>query len=90
MIVLTSQLVGSGGTVIRPTPPPPKPTPMHGVLDSPLLPKAAMVLSAYHGLRRNRGSILWGLAWGAAGRLFPLIVPALAIAQGYGKEKSCQ
>lgn len=53
------------------------------------LPKVSMVVSAYHGMRRNRGSILWGLAWGAAGRMFPLLVPALAFAQGFAKEKSC-
>ena len=53
------------------------------------LPKVSMVLSAYHGMRRNRGSILWGLAWGAAGRVFPLLVPALAFAQGFAKEKTC-
>ncbi len=59
------------------------------LLDNPAIPKIAMVLSAYHGLRRNRGSIGWGLAWGVAGRLFPFLVPALAVAQGFAKEKGC-
>jgi hypothetical protein len=59
------------------------------LFDSPALPKVAMVVAAYHGMRRNRGSIAWGLAWGLAGRLFPLLVPALAFAQGYAKEKGC-
>lgn len=65
------------------------PAPATSLLDSPALPKVAMVISAYHGLRRNRGSLLWGLAWGVAGRLFPLMVPALAVAQGYAEEKRC-
>ena len=60
------------------------------LLDHPALPKVSMVLSAYHGMRRNRGSIAWGLAWGLAGRLFPLIVPALALAQGFAKERDCR
>ena len=59
------------------------------VLESPLLPKAAMVASAYHGLRRNHGSLVWGLVWGVAGHLLPLLVPALAVAQGFAKPRRC-
>ncbi len=65
------------------------PPAVQSLLDSPALPKISMVVSAYHGLRRNRGSLAWGLAWGVAGRLFPLLVPALAVAQGFAKEKTC-
>lgn len=41
--------------------------------------------SAFHGYRRNRGSIGWALGWGLLGGLFPIITPAIALAQGYGK-----
>ncbi len=67
----------------------PSTTSLSEIFDSPIVPKVSMVLSAYHGLRRNRGSLAWGLAWGVAGRLFPLLVPALAVAQGFAKEKTC-
>jgi hypothetical protein len=53
---------------------------------------AAMVLSAvgaaagaYHFARRHRGSVPWGLAGGVLGALFPIVVPAVALAQGFGK-----
>ena len=41
--------------------------------------------SAYHGYKRNHGSLGWGVAWGALGGLFPVITPAIALAQGFGK-----
>lgn len=40
--------------------------------------------SAFHGYRRNQ-SVGWAVAWGAAGAAFPIITPAIAIAQGFGK-----
>jgi hypothetical protein len=40
---------------------------------------------AFHGYRRNRGSIGWALAWAALGGLFPLVTTGVAIAQGFGK-----
>lgn len=48
---------------------------------------ASMAASAYHGYRRNQ-SVGWALAWGAAGALFPVITPVIAVAQGFGKRKA--
>ncbi len=44
--------------------------------------------SAYHGYKRNRDNVGWGFGWGALGTLFPVIVPIVAIAQGYAKPAS--
>ena len=41
--------------------------------------------SAFHGYRRNRGSLGWAIAWGLLGGVFPVITPAVALAQGFGK-----
>lgn len=41
-------------------------------------------LSAFHGYRRNL-SVGWAALWGLAGALFPVITPAIAVAQGFGK-----
>jgi len=41
-------------------------------------------LSAFHGYRRNN-SVGWAVVWGAAGALFPVLTPAIAFAQGFGK-----
>jgi len=41
-------------------------------------------LSAFHGYRRNL-SVGWAVGWGLAGALFPVITPAIAVAQGFGK-----
>ena len=40
--------------------------------------------SAYHGYKRNK-SVGWALVWGGFGGSFPIIVPAIALAQGFGK-----
>ncbi len=42
-------------------------------------------LSAYHGYRR--GGALSAFGWGLLGFIFPIITPAVAFAQGYGKRK---
>ena len=44
-------------------------------------------LSAYHGYKRNYDSLGWALGWGVLGGLFPIITPAVAIAQGFGKRE---
>ena len=41
---------------------------------------------AYHGYKRNQ-SVGWAVLWGILGGLFPVIVPAIALAQGFGKRK---
>jgi hypothetical protein len=46
---------------------------------------------AYHGYRRNGSenteltAIGWASAWALCGALFPIVTPAIAIAQGFGK-----
>lgn len=51
-----------------------------------LLSTASMAASAYHGYKRNE-SIGWAVGWGLLGGLFPVIVPTIAVAQGFGKRK---
>lgn len=41
--------------------------------------------SAYHGYKRNRGAIGWTIGWALLGGIFPIITPAVALAQGFGK-----
>lgn len=42
---------------------------------------------AYHGYKRNNGSVGWALGWGLLGWLFFPVTPAIAVAQGFGKPK---
>lgn len=42
-------------------------------------------LSAFHGTRRNGGSIFWGLTWFSLGAVFPVVTPVVAVAQGFGQ-----
>jgi hypothetical protein len=42
-------------------------------------------VSIYHGYKRNCDSLGWALAWGLAGAFFPIITPAVALAQGLGE-----
>jgi hypothetical protein len=58
--------------------------------DMGLVRKASALAAAYHGVRRNNGSILWGLVWAAAAFVSPLygtLVPAFAMAQGFGEAR---
>lgn len=41
---------------------------------------------AYHGYKRNK-SVKWAVIWSLLGGLSPLIVGAVAVAQGFGKPK---
>lgn len=41
----------------------------------------------YHGYKRNRNSLGWGLAWGLVGSIFPVITIPVMFAQGFGKRK---
>jgi hypothetical protein len=43
--------------------------------------------SAYHGYKRNE-SVGWAVVWGILGSMFPIITPAVALAQGFGKPKA--
>jgi hypothetical protein len=51
-----------------------------------LLSAASVGVSAYHGYKRN-DSVGWALGWGFLGGLFPVVTPAIALAQGLGKRK---
>lgn len=44
----------------------------------------SIAASAYHGYKRNN-STGWAVWWGFMGLLFPIVTPAVAIAQGFGK-----
>lgn len=44
--------------------------------------------SAYHGYKRSRGSTGAAVGWGLLGGIFPIITPAVALAQGFGKPKT--
>ncbi len=58
--------------------------------DMSILRKVSAVASAYHGVKRNGGSVFWGLLWGIAGYAAPfygLLMPAIAIAQGYAQPR---
>jgi hypothetical protein len=47
--------------------------------------------SAFHGSRRNGGSIFWGLTWFGLGAFFPVVTPVIAAAQGFGKcQNNCR
>lgn len=45
---------------------------------------ASIGASAYHGYRRN-DSLGWAVWWAAMGGIFPVITPAVALAQGFGE-----
>lgn len=46
---------------------------------------ASVGLSAYHGYKRNHGSLGWGIGWGVLGGIGFPFTPAIAAAQGFGK-----
>lgn len=42
-------------------------------------------LAAYHGYKRNDGSIPWALGWGLLGLNFPILTVAAAAYEGFGQ-----
>jgi hypothetical protein len=52
-----------------------------------VLSAASAGAGAYHGYKRN-DSVLWGVVWGLLGGAFPVITPAIALAQGFAKPKT--
>ena len=42
------------------------------------------IASGYHGYKRNQ-SVGWGVSWFVLGGMFPILVPVIAVAQGYAK-----
>jgi len=66
------------------------PAPAPKPFDRGLIRKAAVLAAAYHGVKRNHGSIFWGVIWAAAAFVSPfngLLVPLLGVAQGFGQSK---
>lgn len=51
-----------------------------------LIRMAAVGIGAYHGYRRN-DSVAWATGWGLLAGTAPVIVVAIALAQGFGKRK---
>jgi hypothetical protein len=55
-----------------------------------LIRRVSALAAGYHGVRRNNGSIFWGLVWALAAFVSPLygtLVPAFAMAQGFGEAR---
>lgn len=48
---------------------------------------AGAVSGAYHGYKRNGGSIGWAIGWFLLGGLFPMFTIPVSLAQGYGKPR---
>jgi hypothetical protein len=58
--------------------------------DTGLIRKAAVLASAYHGVKRNNGSVMWGLIWAFGAYVAPVSgvsAVGIAVAQGFGKPK---
>ena len=47
---------------------------------------AAAIACIYHGYKRNE-SVAWALMWGLGGAMLPLVLPVVAIAQGFAEPK---
>ena len=52
-----------------------------------ILSLASMAACTYHGIKRNNGSIGWGLWWGFMGTIFPVVAPIVAVARKPGFAK---
>jgi hypothetical protein len=58
--------------------------------DTGLIRKAAVLASAYHGARRNNGSVWWGLLWALGAYVAPIYgvsAVGIAVAQGFGQPR---
>lgn len=69
---------------------PPAPAKPAAPISTTLIRRGAMVAAAYHGVRRNNGSVLWGALWAIAAYIAPvhgLLVPAIGAAQGFAQPK---
>lgn len=59
-------------------------------LDMALVRKASVLAALYHGVKRNNGSVWWGLAWALGAYVAPLhgtSAVGIAAAQGFGHAK---
>lgn len=48
---------------------------------------AGGALGAYHGYKRNHGSVGWAIGWSIFGSLMPFFSIPLSLAEGFGKPK---
>jgi len=58
--------------------------------DTGLIRKAAALAAGFHGVRRNNGSIFWGVIWAAAAFITPfngVLVPVWAAGQGFAQAR---
>lgn len=46
---------------------------------------AGATTGAYHGLKRNNGSVGWAVAWFLLGGMFPFATIPISLAQGFGE-----
>jgi hypothetical protein len=49
---------------------------------------AILVAVSYHGYKRNRNSVPWGLAWSLGGLVCPTVTMGFALTQGYATKAS--
>lgn len=49
---------------------------------------SAAAALVYHGYKRT-GSIIWALVYGFAGKKVPVIAVPVALAQGFGRRRTC-
>lgn len=54
-------------------------------LEAGVVSSASAIISAYHGYKRNDDSLKWAFVWGLAGGVLPVIVPLVAVFQGYAE-----
>jgi hypothetical protein len=48
--------------------------------------KLSAIASAYHGVRRNNGSVMWGVTWAVLGYI-TMLTPVIAVGQGFAKPR---
>ena len=89
-------LLVQGAPAAPTTPPPEAPAPTSESPSWPsglvatvygLLSLAGTATSAYHGARRNHGSVWSAVVWGFFGGVAPLITVPVAAAQGFAKPR---
>jgi hypothetical protein len=50
-----------------------------------IITAASSGASAYHGYKRSGGDMAVTIGWALLGAIFPIITPAVALAQGFGE-----